>query len=170
MLDNINRRKANMNFLLKETRVMAKMNNFFGSYYRKSKEDQSSMWWKAEKIQESVLEIVKDCDSSEETLRRKISKEALKFQKQKLDVFNQKIDMLLKKLDQCIPSHPFQYQSMKMNYLNLNKGSNEVEYLKALLQLKKMQSPKLPSQAFTAYQNKKLLPIEELKQKYFNVL
>ena len=75
---------------------MAKINNFFGSYYRKSKEDQSSMWWKAEKIQESVLGIVKDCDSSEETLRRKISKEALKFQKQKLDVFNQKIDMLLK--------------------------------------------------------------------------
>ena len=149
---------------------MAKMNNFFGSYYRKSEEDKSSMWWKVEKIQESVLEIVKDCDSSEETLRRKISKEALKFQKQKLDVFNQKIDMLLKKLDQCIPSHPFQYQSMKMNYLNLNKGSNEVEYLKALLQLKKMQSPKLPSKAFTAYQNKKLLPIEELKQKYFNVL
>ena len=170
MLDYINRTKANMNFLLKETRVMAKMNNFFGSYYRKSKEDQSSMWWKAEKIQESVLEIVKDCDSSEETLRRKISKEALKFQKQKLDVFNQKIDMLLKKLDQCIPSHPFQYQSMKMNYLNLNKDSNEVEYLKALLQLKKMQSPKLPSKAFTTYQNKKLLPIEELKQKYFNVL
>ena len=160
----------NMDFLLKETRVMAKMNNFFSSYYRKSTEEQNRMWWKAEKVQENVLEIVKDCDSSEEALRRKMSEEALSFQKQKLDAINQKIESLQKKLDKCIPSHPFQYDNMKTNYLTLNKGSNEVEYLKALLQLKKMQSPKLPSKAFTAYKNKKILPIEQLKQKYFNAL
>ena len=40
MLDYINRTRSSVKFILKETREMAKMNNFFASYNRKTKEDQ----------------------------------------------------------------------------------------------------------------------------------
>ena len=63
------------------------------------------------------------------------------------------MNQLQPQLNECISNHPIQYESMKTKFLDLNTGSKEIDFLKYLLQLKKLQSPKLPSKAFTLYKN-----------------
>ena len=166
MFDNINRTKSNLNFLLKETYVMAVKNKFFRYYDGLSTIEQNALLKKAQEEQERVLKLVEEDCINEEAIRVERANDLRNASSARLEAMAKKETELRKKLV-FVPSNQAEYPGCLANYLEMSTA-NEWTFLKLLLQLEKIVDKKNhTASAFTVSHGGLKLSTAALRDKLF---
>ena len=147
---------------------MSQSNGFVEWFESMEEEDQSILLDKSRKLVSNMLQTIRAQHSLEEELRVDLERqETAEITRQKNRRAALKSE-LIDSLGGCIPHSKADYSSELALFLDMNIGSSERDFLRQLLQLKKLENDGvLPLKMFTLSVKGQALSTENLRQKLF---
>ena len=167
-LDYIERSRQNLSFLNKETLIMSQSNGFIEWFDSLEQERKSKLLDRSRQLVSTMITMVKTQQSLEDELRIDLERrETAEITRQRNRRASLKSE-LLDSLGGCIPHSQADYASELALFLEMNINLSERDFLRQLLQLKKLENDGArPAKMFTLSVKGKALSTENLRQKFF---
>ena len=169
-LDFIERSRQNLTFLNKETIILSQSNGLIQWLDSLDSTDKSNVLRESRNMVNCVTELMRNSQISEDQLRMDIHREEVNEHARKKQLKASKKSSLLTSLGGCNPQTEESYHRELRNFLAQNNRKREKDFLRLILQLKKLESDGAkPVKAFSCSLKGKPLSTAELRQKLFNL-
>ena len=171
-LDSISRLRRNLRFVHRECLVMVKSNNFWAYFDALNSDEQTRLLHRAQDLQNKMNNLSRDHEAEERQLHMDLNEERMREDEHQQFRQNIRHQRLLTQLTGCCLQFQANYENCMRQYRSMNPGKSEIDFLKLVLALKKIElkNEKRPSTDFTVSKAGKLLTLPELRRKLFRLI
>ena len=171
VMDYVSRPRSNLSYIYKESVVLCQLNGFVSQFNSLSSSEQKHLFETSKKLVQDIRGFLDRFHVDEQQLREDAVRDRLQEAQIRLTKDKEKVLKIKNSLRGYLPYSKSSYHTKWAGYHQTNPGISEFQYLKQLLVLNKIElrDKNLPAKLFTTSLRGKLLTVQELREKLFNL-